>query len=50
MEERRLHAVQEVHAHGHLMDHLELLWPHKSMSCEKMIKGSSVDELHHCGS
>lgn len=39
--------MQEVHGHGHLVDHLELLWPHKGMSCKKIIQRSSTHVLHH---
>jgi len=47
MEQWRFHAVEEIHAHGDLMNHLKLLWPHQSVTGKKIVQGSITHVLHH---
>lgn len=50
MEEWGLHAVEEIHTHGCLINHLELLWPHQSVTGQEIVQRSITHVLHHHGS
>ena len=41
------HAVEEIHAHGDLMNHLELLGPHEGVTRQEMVQGAITHVLHH---
>lgn len=47
MEYWRLHAVEEIHAHRDLMNHLELLWPHQHVTGQEAVQRSIAHVLHH---
>lgn len=42
--------MEEIHAHGGLMNHLELLWPHQSVTGEEIIQRAITHVLHRHGS
>lgn len=47
MEKGRFHAVEEVHSHGNLMNHLKLLRPHERVAGQETVQGSITHVLHH---
>lgn len=47
MEHRRFHAVEEIHAHGGLMNHLELLRPHQRVTGQQVVQRPVAHVLHH---
>lgn len=38
VEQWGLHGVEEIHAHGCLVNHLELLWPHQRVTGQKIVQ------------
>lgn len=47
MKQRRTHAVQEIHPHGDIMNHLELLGPHERVAGQEMVQGPITHVFHH---
>lgn len=46
VEERRGHAVQEVHAHSRLMDDAEAQIPRQRLSCQQLLQRARLHVLH----
>lgn len=47
MEHWRFHAVEEIHAHRGLVNHLELLGPHQRVAGQQVVQRSVAHVLHH---
>lgn len=47
VEQWRFHAVQGIHAHGDLVNHLKFLWPHQIVAGEETVQGSITHVVHH---
>lgn len=43
------HAVEEVHAHGDLVKHLDLFWPHQRVAGQEAVQRPIAHVLHHHG-
>lgn len=39
--------MEKIHAHRGLMNHLELLWPHQSVTGQEGVQRSITHVLHH---
>lgn len=47
--DRGVHAVEEVHAHRDLVNHLELLGPHQRVAGQEVVERAVAHVLHHHG-
>lgn len=47
VQDRGFHAVEEVHAHRDLVNHLELLWPHQRVAGQEVVQRPVAHVLHH---
>lgn len=47
VQDRGVHAVEEVHAHRDLVNHLELFWPHQRVAGQEVVQRSVAHMLHH---